>query len=150
MLPLGHGYPPDALRWRPAFRLAAGLRQSGGIEAAEVEIGSYACQVVVDRTGGQMSDPYLEAIQEQWPNIRSLYSIYERKRPIILYDLQEKKIYAYPYKEFRTELNEKSQESLKRDYESASTHGSMIVFVRDNIQRKLVSYIMSTDSVSIQ
>jgi hypothetical protein len=97
-----------------------------------------------------MSDPYLEAIQEQWPNIRGLYSIYESKRPIILYDIQEKKIYAYPYKEFRAELSRKSQASLKRDYESASAHGSMIVFVRDNIQRKLVSYVMSTDNVSIQ
>ena len=86
-----------------------------------------------------MSDPYLEAIQEQWPNIRGLYSIYESERPIILYDLQEKKIYAYPYKEFRAELSKKSQDSLKHDYESACALGSMVVFVRDNIQRRLVS-----------
>jgi hypothetical protein len=97
-----------------------------------------------------MSDPYLEAIQEQWPNIRGLYSIYDSERPIILYDIQEKKIYAYPYKDFRAELSKKSQASLKQDYESASTHGSMIVFVRDNIRRKLVSYVMSTDCVSLQ
>jgi hypothetical protein len=100
--------------------------------------------------GGQMSDSYLEAIEEQWSNIRGLYSICEGERPIILYDIQEKKIYAYPYKEFSAELSKKSQASLKRDYESASAHGSMIVFVRDNIRRKLVSYLMSTDSVSIQ
>jgi hypothetical protein len=93
-----------------------------------------------------MSDPYLEAIHDQWPNIRSLYSMYESDRPIILYDLQEKKIYAYPYKEFRAELSEKSQESLKRDYQSACVDSSMIVFVRDNIQRRLVSYIMSADA----
>jgi exopolysaccharide biosynthesis predicted pyruvyltransferase EpsI len=97
-----------------------------------------------------MSDQYLEAIQEQWPNICGLYSIYESKRPIILYDIQEKKIYAYPYNEFRAELSRKSQASLKRDYESASAHGNMIVFVRDNIQQKLVQYVMSTDSVSLQ
>ena len=86
-----------------------------------------------------MSDPYLEAIQEQWPNIRGLHSMYESERPVILYDLQEKKIYAYPYKEFRAELSKKSQDALKHDYKSAS-HGSMVVFVRDNIQRRLVSY----------
>ena len=96
-----------------------------------------------------MSDPYLDAIQEQWPKIRSLYSVYESKRPIILYDLQEQKVYAYPYKEFRAELSKKSQDLLKGDYEFASAHGSMIVFIRDNIQRKLVSYVMSTDSVSV-
>jgi hypothetical protein len=103
-----------------------------------------------DRTGGQMSDPYLEAIEEQWPNIRALYLTYERKRPIILYDIQEKKIYAYPYKEFKSELSKNSQASLEHDYKSASALGSMIVFVRDNVQRKLVSYTMSTDSVRIQ
>ena len=97
-----------------------------------------------------MSDPYLEAVQEQWPNIRGLYSMYESERPVILYDIQEKKIYAYPYKEFRAELSRKSQASLKRDYEYASAHGSMIVFVRDNIRQRLVSYIINTDSVSIQ
>jgi hypothetical protein len=97
-----------------------------------------------------MSDPYLEAIQEQWPNIWGLYSMYESEKPIILYDIEEKKIYAYPYREFRAELSKKSQESLKHDYESASAHGSMIVFVRDNVQRRLVSYVMSTDGMSIQ
>jgi hypothetical protein len=54
-----------------------------------------------------MSDPYFEAIQEQWQNIHGLYLTYRSKRPIILYDLQEKKIYAYPYKEFKAELSKK-------------------------------------------
>ena len=97
-----------------------------------------------------MSDPYLEAIEEQWSSIRCVYSICEGRKPIILYDIQEKKIYAYPYKEFRAELSKESRASLKRDYKSASAHGSMIVFVRDNIRQKLVSYVMSADSVSIQ
>jgi|SRR6516162_2931841 hypothetical protein len=96
-----------------------------------------------------MSDPYYEAVQEQWQNIRALYMTYKSKRPIILYDLQEKKIYAYPYKEFKAELTKKSQASLKHDYKSASALGSMIVFVRDNVERRLVSYVLSIDSVSI-
>ena len=97
-----------------------------------------------------MSDPYLEAIQEQWPNIRGLYAMYESEKPIILYDIQERNIYAYPYREFRAELSENSQESLGHDYESACAQGSMIVFVRDNVQRRLISYITSTDGMSIQ
>jgi hypothetical protein len=96
-----------------------------------------------------MSDPYFKAIEEHWPNIRALYMTYESKRPIILYDIQEKKIFAYPYKEFKADLSEKSQVSLERDYKSASVHGSMIVFVRDNIERKLVSYIMSIDDTTV-
>ena len=97
-----------------------------------------------------MSDPYFNAIQEQWPNIRALYKTYESKKPIILYDIQEKKIYAYPYKEFKAEMSKKSQASLEHDYKSASALGSMVVFVRDNIERKLVSYIMSIDTITIQ
>jgi hypothetical protein len=92
-----------------------------------------------------MSDPYFMAIQEQWPNIRGLYMTYKSKKPIILYDIHEAKIYAYPYKEFKAELSRKSQASLERDYKSASTLGSMVVFVRDNVERKLVSYVMNVD-----
>jgi hypothetical protein len=97
-----------------------------------------------------MSDPYFNAIQEQWPNIRGLYATFRSKKPIILYDLQEKKIYAYPYEEFKAELSKKSQASLERDYKSASDLGSMVIFVRDNMERKLVSYIMSIDTMTVQ
>ena len=96
-----------------------------------------------------MSDPYFKAIEEHWPNIRALYKTYESKRPIILYDIQEKKIFAYPYKEFKVDLSVKSQGALEHDYKSASVHGSMIVFVRDNIERKLISYIMSIDDTTV-
>ena len=67
----------------------------------------------------EVSDPYFEAIQEQWQNILALYKTYESKKPIILYDIQEQKIYAYPYKEFKADLSEKSQVSLEHDYKSA-------------------------------
>jgi hypothetical protein len=70
----------------------------------------------------------------------------ESKNPIILYDIQDNKIYAYPYKEFKDELSKKSQETLEHDYKSASTLGSMVVFVRDSVERKLVSYIVSMEA----
>ena len=97
-----------------------------------------------------MSDPYFRAIQEQWPNIRGLYRTYGSQKPIILYDIQQNKIYAYPYKEFKAEMSKKSQASLEHDYKSASVFGSMVVFVRDNIKRKLVSYIISIDTTTIR
>jgi hypothetical protein len=97
-----------------------------------------------------MSDPYFEALQEHWPYIRALYMTYVRKKPIILYGIEEKKIYAYPYKEFKADLSEKSQAALENHYKSASVDGSMVVFVRDNLKRKLVSYIMSVDTMPIQ
>ena len=97
-----------------------------------------------------MSDPYFKAIQEQWSNIRGLYMTYGSQKPIILYDIQQNKIYAYPYKEFKAEMSKKSQASLEHDYKSASVFGSMVVFVRDNIKRKLVSYIISIDTTTIR
>jgi hypothetical protein len=96
-----------------------------------------------------MSDPYLQAIEEQWQNIRALYVMYESKKPIILYDIQEEKIYAYPYNDFKAEMSKKSQSSLEQQYKSASLDGSMVVFVRDNTERKLVSYTMSVGDMTI-
>jgi hypothetical protein len=94
-----------------------------------------------------MSDQYFEAIQEQWPHIGALYKAYESKK---LYDIQEEKIYAYPYKDFKAEMSGNSQASLERQYKSASLHGSIIVFVRGNTEQKLVSYTMSIDNMTIR
>ncbi len=97
-----------------------------------------------------MSDQYYSAIQEQWANIRGLYVAYGSRKPIMLYDINDSKIYAYPYKEFKAELSESSQASLEIDYKSTSVSGGMIVFVRDNKERKMVSYVMSIDAATIQ
>ena len=97
-----------------------------------------------------MSDLYFNGLQEQLPKIRGLYIACGRKKPVMLYDLHEKKIYAYPYKEFKADLSEESQALLETDYKSASAHGDMVVFVRDNIERKLVSYVMNVEAETIQ
>ena len=97
-----------------------------------------------------MSDQYYSAIQVQWSNIRGLYMAYGSNNPVMLYDIQENKIYAYPYKEFKAELSKKSQVSLEIDYRSTSVRGGMIVFVRDDIERKLVSYVMNIGAATIQ
>jgi len=39
---------------------------------------------------------------------------------------------------------------MKCDYEFACAHGRMIVFVRDNLERRLVSYMMGMDGMSMQ
>jgi hypothetical protein len=75
---------------------------------------------------------------------------YGSKKPVTLYDINEQKIYAYSYEEFKAELSEKSQVFLEIDYKSTSVRGGMIVFVRDTIERKLVSYVMNIDAATIQ
>jgi hypothetical protein len=85
-------------------------------------------------------DPYLEVIYQQWPFVIMLYRQYADKKPVMLFDIQEQRVYAFPYKDYRAELSDRSQPSLKRQYERALTDGDMVVFVRDNEKKKLVSY----------
>ena len=58
----------------------------------------------------------------------------------MLYDIQERLVYAYPYEQYRAGLSERSQASLKEQYEQAIANGMFVVFVRDNIKKKLKSY----------
>jgi len=88
------------------------------------------------------SDYLLDAANRYWPYILTAYKQFEDKRPVMLLDIQEGRIYVYPYAEFRQELSEKSQQSLKDQYERAIQENKIVVFVRDNEQRRLVSYSM--------
>jgi hypothetical protein len=76
---------------------------------------------------------------EQWDNILGLYKRFEDKKPVMLLDIQEQKIYAYPYNDFKSELS-KSQIQLEEQYEAAILNNEMVVFVRDNKKKELVSY----------
>jgi hypothetical protein len=88
------------------------------------------------------SDYLLEAIHENWCDIMKAYRLFEKKKPVMVFDLQEQRIYAYPYAEFRNDLNERSQASLKEQYEQAISEGMFVLFVRDNEKKKFVSYSM--------
>jgi hypothetical protein len=54
--------------------------------------------------------------------------------------MQEHRIYVYPYVEFKNDLSARSQRSLQEQYEQAITNDKIVVFVRDNDAKKLVSY----------
>ena len=93
----------------------------------------------------QNSDYLLDAAQERWPQILELYKAFEEKKPVMLFDMQERRIYAYPYVDFRNDLGKKAQESLKIQYEDAVRENKMVMFVRDNEQRRLVSFSMEVE-----
>ena len=86
------------------------------------------------------SDPYLEVVSQHWSLIVMLYEQYADKKPVMLFDIQEQRIYALPYAEYRAELSKRSQASLKKQYQRAIANGEIVVFVRDNHEEKLVSY----------
>lgn len=90
-----------------------------------------------------MRDPYLDLVAEQWDYIVRLYVAFEHKRPVMLFDVQEKRIYAYPYAEFKADLSNRSQALLKKQYSEAIAEDMIVVFVRDNEKRKLLSYCLA-------
>jgi hypothetical protein len=88
-----------------------------------------------------MSDDYLlDAAQKHLDQILGLYRTFETLKPIILLDIQEQRLYSYPYKEFKDDLNPRNQASLQDQYERAIATNKIVVFVRDNVERRLVSY----------
>jgi hypothetical protein len=67
-----------------------------------------------------VDDPHWDLLVEQWANISMMYNHLAAKRPVMLYDIQEQRIYAYPYKEFKAEMSPRSQAMLKDQYQRAT------------------------------
>ena len=88
-------------------------------------------------------DYLFDAMAEHWEHVVRLYRQFADKNPIMLYDIQEERIYAYPYEDFKSEMSAKSQASLTKQYKRAVREGKMVVFVRDNDKRRLVSYSLA-------
>ena len=96
-------------------------------------------------TGGDRADrpdeDLVEAAESVLPDILMFYERFEGKRPVMLLDLQSRKIYAYPYEEFKADLGQRSQAMLTADYEKAIAKDKVVVFVRDNQTKRLVSML---------
>ena len=58
---------------------------------------------------------------------------------MMVFDLQDRKIAAYPYEQFKADLSPRSQAMLTAEYEEAVAEDKIVVFVRDNETRRLVS-----------
>jgi hypothetical protein len=65
-------------------------------------------------------DRYLDIAYAQLDNIRMWYRMFAAKKPVMLYDIQEQLIYAYPYREFKAELSQRSQATLEDQYRRAA------------------------------
>jgi hypothetical protein len=89
----------------------------------------------------ETKDPLFDAMAEHWEQIVAGYKQFEDKRPVMLYDIQENRI--YPYEDFKNDMSSaKSQASLAEQYELAKKAGTLVVFVRDNEAKRLASYSM--------
>ena len=48
-------------------------------------------------------DPYWDVVQPLMQNL-SIYEAHRDKKPVMLFDMQEQRIYVYPYLEFKNDL----------------------------------------------
>ncbi len=85
-------------------------------------------------------DEYWGYVQEWWPTIHRAYTNLKDKRPVILVVIDEARVYAYPPEEFKKELSTRSQDLLDGQCREAQKKNQIVVFVRDDTRRKLVSY----------
>jgi hypothetical protein len=64
-------------------------------------------------------DKYVGAIEKHRDRILEIHWLHQEKNPVLLFDVTEGKIYAYPYKKLKKELNTGGQVSLTKQYEEA-------------------------------
>ncbi len=86
------------------------------------------------------SDDLLAAAYHFRDEIRCAYRLWEAKMPIVLFHLQEQKIYVYPYAEYKGTLSPRSQAMLTHQYEEALRENKIVVFVQDDERRRLKSF----------
>lgn len=125
---------------RPEFTIYSGTPldfRNGTLNPANLDRLSFGCMPTK-----RPYDPYLKLIRKYWHYIVMLYEQFAGKKPIMLFDVQEQRIYAMPYREYRAGLSKRSQASLKRQYEDALEEGGIVVFVRDNEKEILRSYTL--------
>ncbi|MDP2754103.1 MAG: hypothetical protein Q8P40_06895 [Nitrospirota bacterium] len=91
------------------------------------------------------NDVYLDDVWKHWEGIIMLYRQFEDKNPVMLLDIQEQRVYAYPYNELKRTLSKRSQELLKTQYEDAIANDNFVIFVRDNENKELRSYTFSKE-----
>ena len=88
-----------------------------------------------------MHDPYLDIIDEHWNNIAALYVTFQKIKPIIEYDLHERKIYSYPAKDYINGLSNRTRAMMRKQYKEASKNNKFILFIRDTKAQRLRSYV---------
>jgi len=85
-------------------------------------------------------DDLVDAAREHAGAILMFYRKFADRKPVMLLELPDQKIYAYPYLAFKNSLSERSQKMLEKEYEEAVAHDRIVVFVKDNDRRKMISF----------
>ena len=95
-----------------------------------------------------MTDPYLDMIKEQWPNICALYNEHAEYYPVMLVDVHDAEIHAFPYSDLSARLDPSSQEALEAQYSRAVVNRQMVLFVRDTSRKVMQSYTLELEDTA--
>jgi hypothetical protein len=98
-----------------------------------------------DRPDDPTSDYLWDALEQNWPSILKAYRLCQDQDlgpVVLLYDMQEKRVYGYRFPEFKEDMAEAARQALQEQQDRAASEGKLLVFVRDNEKRRLVSVSM--------
>ncbi len=92
-----------------------------------------------------MSDIYQDLIADQWANIAELYNQHAEKQPVILLDVAEGELFAYPFTELAELLDAESRVGFGEQYERAVAARQMVLLVRDLANKQLLTYTLKLE-----
>lgn len=95
-----------------------------------------------------MNDPYLEFVRQHWADIADIYNQFAEHFPIMLVDVQEGEIHAFPYADFVMQLAPASRATVNEQYQRALAARSMVLFVRDTERKIFQSYTLQLEDES--
>lgn len=93
---------------------------------------------------------YTNDIAYYWPTIMTALEEHGDKHPIIECNLFERKVYAYPAKDFINTLSERTRITTLQQYEQVTAEGGLMVFINDSENRILQSYIFNASDIEPQ
>jgi len=91
------------------------------------------------------NDPYLELIKQQWQSIGATYNQFADQHPIMLIDVQNAEIHAFPFEEFVMVLDVPSRRQIEAQYRRAVENRQMVLFVRDTDNKVFQSYTLALE-----
>jgi hypothetical protein len=97
-------------------------------------------QKVSVKEANMSNDDLRDAALERQDDIRRAYRLHEADCPVMLFDIQEQRIYAYPYHDYKETLSQRSQAMLEEQYDEAQAGGKIVVFVTDEAAQRLMSF----------
>ena len=90
-----------------------------------------------------MDDQQRDYEEEHFNDIRTLYDQFKPEKRIIFYDIEDGKLFAFPYKEYEKTLSKRSRITLKKQHEDARRNNQIVVFVSDSKFKTLKSFCIS-------